>query len=109
MQQYFLLYEEMSHALNYGDIGRVESLFTPWIYLFRGVGKHKYGHQMEKFMTDLHFHYPAKLQDAVHYNILVNPSGREGAFRGVDWVVELQNLYMKVSSCIWFIGLLMLT
>ncbi|KAH7917504.1 hypothetical protein BV22DRAFT_1108559 [Leucogyrophana mollusca] len=34
MQQYFLLYEELSWSMNEGDIGRVETLFPPWIYLF---------------------------------------------------------------------------
>ena len=33
-QQYFLLYEQMSFALNMGDIGRVETLFMPWMYIF---------------------------------------------------------------------------
>lgn len=33
---------------------------------------------------------------AVRYNILVNPSGKEGEFRGVDWLVELNNLFTKV-------------
>lgn len=28
--------------------------------------------------------------------MLVNPSGREGRFRAVDWVVELYNLFIKV-------------
>jgi hypothetical protein len=41
-QQYFLLYEELSHALNCGDIGRVEDCFLPWAFIFRGCGKHKY-------------------------------------------------------------------
>lgn len=30
-------------------------------------------------------------------NILVNPSGKAMAFRAVDWVVELLNLYIKVQ------------
>ena len=38
--QYFLLYEQMSHGLNHGDIGCVESLFVPWMSIFRGCGKH---------------------------------------------------------------------
>lgn len=31
-------------------------------------------------------------------NILVNPSGKAMEFRAVDWVVELLNLYIKVSN-----------
>lgn len=40
-EQYFLLYEEVSYAMNAGDIGRVEDCFLPWIFIFRGCGKHK--------------------------------------------------------------------
>ncbi|KAJ7198952.1 hypothetical protein GGX14DRAFT_573043 [Mycena pura] len=88
MHQYFLLYEEMSFSMNYGDIGRVETLFPPWIYIFKAVGKHKYATHMVKFMTDVHFVYPARLRHAIRYNMLPNPKGEEGKCRGVDWVVE---------------------
>ncbi|KAJ7872617.1 hypothetical protein B0H14DRAFT_3083616 [Mycena olivaceomarginata] len=88
MHQYFNLYEELSFAMNFGDIGRVETLFLTWIYIFKAVGKHKYAAHMFKFMTDLHFVYPAPLRDAIRYNMLPNPTGTEGKSRGVDWVVE---------------------
>lgn len=35
---------------------------------------------------------------AVRYNILVNPSGQDGKSRGVDWLVELNNLFTKVTA-----------
>ncbi|KAJ7090155.1 hypothetical protein C8R44DRAFT_835959 [Mycena epipterygia] len=37
MHQYFALYEELSFAMNFGDIGRVETLFPPWIYIFKAM------------------------------------------------------------------------
>jgi hypothetical protein len=55
--QYFLLYEQMSHALNYGDIGRVESLFVPWMSIFRGCGKHKYAAELRHYLENVHFIY----------------------------------------------------
>ncbi|KAJ7172147.1 hypothetical protein C8R46DRAFT_1258157 [Mycena filopes] len=88
VHQYFSLYEEMSFSMNYGDIGRVETLFPPWIYIFKAVGKHKYASHMVKFMTDVHFVYPPPLRHAIRYNMLPNPKGQEGKCRGVDWVVE---------------------
>ncbi|KAJ7750589.1 hypothetical protein B0H16DRAFT_1663320 [Mycena metata] len=88
MHQYFLLYQELSFAMNYGDIGRIETLFPTWIYIFKAVGKHKYASHMLKFMTDLHFVYPPPLRHAILYNIMPNPTGKEGKSRGVDWVVE---------------------
>lgn len=29
---------------------------------------------------------------------MVNPTGKEGAFRGADWVEESNNLFIKVRS-----------
>jgi len=62
MHQYFLLYEEISHAMNYGDVGQVETLFPPWIHIFLATGKHKYASHMTKFLTDVHFVYPERLR-----------------------------------------------
>ncbi|KAJ7899234.1 hypothetical protein B0H14DRAFT_3104540 [Mycena olivaceomarginata] len=73
VHQYFCLYEEMSFSMNYGDIGRVETLFPPWIYIFKATSI---------------FIYPAPLRHAIRYNMLPNPKGEEGKCRGVDWVVE---------------------
>ncbi|KAK7032885.1 hypothetical protein R3P38DRAFT_2618776 [Favolaschia claudopus] len=97
MHQYFNLYEELSFAMNFGDIGRIETLFPTWIYIFKAVGKHKYAAHMLKFMNDVHFEYPPPLRHAVRYNILPNPTGTEGKSCAVDWVVEqMINLPTKV-------------
>lgn len=61
-QQYFLLYEQMSFALNMGDIGRVETLFLPWMYIFQGCGKHKYAAEMKQYLENVHFIYPKGLR-----------------------------------------------
>ncbi|KAI0704920.1 hypothetical protein BC835DRAFT_1261854, partial [Cytidiella melzeri] len=92
---YLLLYEELSYAMNEGDIGRVETLFWPWIQIFCSVGKHKYATRMLLFMHQLYKVYPEGLRRAVRYNILVNPTGKSHQFRAVDWVVELLNLFIK--------------
>ena len=34
---------------------------------------------------------------AIRYNMLVNPTGKPHAFRGVDWVEEFNNLLTKVQ------------
>ncbi|KAI0699966.1 hypothetical protein BC835DRAFT_1267159, partial [Cytidiella melzeri] len=59
---YLLLYEELSYAMNEGDIGRVETLFRPWIQIFRSVGKHKYATRMLLFMHQLYKVYPEGLR-----------------------------------------------
>jgi hypothetical protein len=61
-RRYFLLYEEISHAMNHGDIGRVEDCFIPWIYIFRGCGKHKYATEMKRYLENVHFVYPEGLK-----------------------------------------------
>lgn len=59
---YFLLYEELSRAMNTGDIGRVEDCFLPWVFIFKGCGKPKYATQMIRFLYNLHYVYPAPLR-----------------------------------------------
>jgi len=62
LAQYFLLYEEISYAMNHGDIGRVEDCFLPWMYIFMGCGKHKYAKEMRRYLENVHFHYPEGLR-----------------------------------------------
>jgi hypothetical protein len=57
-----LLYLELSHAMNAGDIGRVEATFLSWIYMFKATGKHKYGSQMLQFMIKMRDVYDIDLQ-----------------------------------------------
>ncbi|KAI0761224.1 hypothetical protein BC629DRAFT_1294761, partial [Irpex lacteus] len=59
---YLMLYEELSYAMNEGDIGRVETVFAPWILIFRAVGKHKYANRMLLFMHQLYEVYPEALR-----------------------------------------------
>ncbi|KAF8151000.1 hypothetical protein B0H34DRAFT_665672 [Crassisporium funariophilum] len=94
-QRYFLLYEEITYMMNEGDIGGVEVCFLPWIWLFQACGKHKYATYMRKYLRDVHFIYPERLRRAIRMNILVNPTGKHGRFRAVDWWVEHNNLYIK--------------
>ncbi|KIJ10040.1 hypothetical protein PAXINDRAFT_164302 [Paxillus involutus ATCC 200175] len=91
-----LLYINLCQAMNAGDVGHVEASFLPWIYMFKGTGKHKYASQMRRFLTNLQFNYPESLSDIIRMNLLCNPTGKAFAFRAVDWLVERNNLYTKV-------------
>ncbi|KIL61934.1 hypothetical protein M378DRAFT_48707, partial [Amanita muscaria Koide BX008] len=97
LQQYLLLYEETSYAMNAGDIGRLESTFCSWIWIFNCCGKKKYASELRRYLEDIHFIYPKEIRycKAIRMNILCNPSGRVGAFRAIDWVVEHHNLFLK--------------
>ncbi|OBZ77632.1 hypothetical protein A0H81_02890 [Grifola frondosa] len=91
-----LLYIELCHAMNAGDIGRVEASFIPWTYIFKATGKHKYASQILRFMKDLRDKYPTELRKIIRMNWLINPTGKLHACRGIDWLVERNNLYTKV-------------
>ncbi|KAH9833452.1 uncharacterized protein C8Q71DRAFT_909496 [Rhodofomes roseus] len=95
LHEHLLLYEELSWAMNAGDIGRVETVLPSWIAIFKETGKHKYAHHMTKFFTDVHYVYPPRLRRAIRLNMLVNPKGKPDSFRGVDWVEEFNNLLTK--------------
>ena len=94
---YILLYEETSYAIRAGDIGRVETCLRRWIPIFKATGKHKYANNLLEFLTDLHFVYPEGLKEVVRNNWLCNPSGKPMGFRGVDWLLEVNNLSTKVT------------
>ena len=94
--EYFLLFEETIYSIRHGDVGRMETCFIKWIPIFRGTGKHKYAHMLLEFLLDVHFLYPPPLRKIIRYNWLCNPKGTEDGFRGVDWLLELNNLLTKV-------------
>ncbi|KAF6747015.1 hypothetical protein DFP72DRAFT_1075838 [Ephemerocybe angulata] len=93
-----LLFEETSYAMNQGDIGRVETTIVSWIFVFRATNKHKYAAHLTRFFTVVHYVYPERLRRAVRYHTLINPTGKEGQSRGVDWCVELNNLSTKAEQ-----------
>ncbi|KAI5822356.1 hypothetical protein K523DRAFT_288205 [Schizophyllum commune Tattone D] len=97
LHRYFLLYEELSYGMNHGDIGRVESVYPEWILLFKATGKHKYASAMTESLSTLYADYfPADLRRIIRYNMLVNPAGKAGKFRALDWVQEEKNLHTKI-------------
>ncbi|KAH9009876.1 hypothetical protein EDB84DRAFT_1280211 [Lactarius hengduanensis] len=97
----YLSYVDLCNAINIGDVGRVEASFLQWIYLFCGTGKHKYASQLARFLRNLHEVYPPELSRIVRMNMLCNPTGKPNAFQPVDWLVECNNLYTKVSYLCW--------
>ncbi|KIJ12626.1 hypothetical protein PAXINDRAFT_82563 [Paxillus involutus ATCC 200175] len=102
MNRYFLLYEELSYAMNHGDIGCVKTCTVHWIPILKAVGKHKYATQMTNFLINVHFIYPLVIdgltRHAVRYHWLVNPTGQAMKWRAVDWCMELNNLFTKVKN-----------
>ncbi|KAI6108568.1 hypothetical protein EDD16DRAFT_1440587, partial [Pisolithus croceorrhizus] len=54
LNKYFLLYEELSHAMNSGDIGCAETCTISWILILKAAGKHKYATHMANFLFNMH-------------------------------------------------------
>ncbi|KAF8340421.1 uncharacterized protein EI90DRAFT_2906032 [Cantharellus anzutake] len=94
-----LLYTLLAQATNTGAIGLMKDLLWHWVPMFLACGKHKYATHLSKFLRDLHLVFPLRLASAIENNWLCNPTGSENGFRGVDWWVELNNLYTKVIFC----------
>jgi len=61
-KQHGLLYLELSHTMNYGDIGHILQLLPYYIAIFKVMGKSKYSAHMIRFMTDLDHVYPPILR-----------------------------------------------
>ncbi|EKM74240.1 hypothetical protein AGABI1DRAFT_95779, partial [Agaricus bisporus var. burnettii JB137-S8] len=91
----FLLYEETNYSMNHGDIGRLDACLIEWVFYFMACGKTKYAQEMLHYLENMYIQYPKPLANAIRMNSLVNPTGRKDHFRGVDWVIEHNNLYIK--------------
>jgi hypothetical protein len=61
-KQHGLLYLELSHVMNHGDVGRILRLLSYWIPIFKSTGKFKYAAHMIRFKTDLDHVYPPRLR-----------------------------------------------
>ena len=59
---YSTLYEEMSYAMDHGDIGRVEMCLIAWAPLFEAAGKNKYSHHTIRLVYDLNNVFPISMR-----------------------------------------------
>lgn len=59
---YSALYEEMSYAMDHGDIGRVEMCLIAWAPLFEAAGKKKYAHHTIKLVHDLNHVFQPRMR-----------------------------------------------
>ena len=59
---YSTLYEEMSYAMDHGDIGRVEMCLIAWAPFFEAAGKNKYAHHTIKLVHNLNHVFPARMR-----------------------------------------------
>ncbi|EKM49482.1 uncharacterized protein PHACADRAFT_201738 [Phanerochaete carnosa HHB-10118-sp] len=65
INKYYLLYEQLTYAMNVSNTESVEACLVPWTLIFKAVRKHKYAAEMIKHMTNVHFIYPPGLKRVV--------------------------------------------
>ena len=92
-----LLYRVLARSMKLGAIGMVEDILAHWVPIFKATRKHKYASFMFEFLVRLRG-LPPRLGRAIRLNWLCNPTGSKEGFRAIDWVVELNNCYVKVSD-----------
>src|SRR5260221_8302637 len=92
------LYSLLAIASSTGAMGLMKDLLWLWVPMFLACGKHKYAMHLLKFLQDLCDTYLERLSHIIQMHWLCNPKGTPDGFRGVDWWVELNNLYTKVHQ-----------
>ena len=91
-----VLYVLLAMTSNTGPMGLMKDLLWHWVPMFLACGKHKYATHISKFLQDLHDTYLERLSHVIQMHWLCNLIGTPDGFSGVDWWVELNNLYTKV-------------
>ncbi|KAG8721669.1 hypothetical protein FRC09_007536 [Ceratobasidium sp. 395] len=92
-----LLWKMFKHSVRHGDVGSLEDLLPIWVCIWKHTGKHKYAEHITQFLLNLQQVWPQRFANVVRNNWLVNPTGKANGFRGVDWLVEKNNLQHKVN------------
>ena len=80
IMQLFLLYEELSYAMNAGDIGRVEKCLEACMFIFKATGKHKYATEIIRHFTNVHSFYPDSLEYSMPYTCATSVGVEETEF-----------------------------
>ena len=68
---YSALYEEMSYAMDHGDIGRVKMCLIAWAPLFEAAGKKKYSQHTIKLVHDLNNVFPPRMRCGRYFVVLL--------------------------------------
>ncbi|KZV83790.1 hypothetical protein EXIGLDRAFT_305487 [Exidia glandulosa HHB12029] len=87
------------YAVKTQDVGRVLISLCDLIFAYQGAKKHKYAFQLVQTLILLAYVFPEPLRRAYLTSWIINPTGKRMGGRGVDWLVELFNLYLKQMHC----------
>ncbi|KAJ3745217.1 hypothetical protein EV360DRAFT_57505 [Lentinula raphanica] len=90
-----LLSRECANAAASGDVGRVWEVMKFWLFTFAGSSHSKYATYLLETITSLELESSKPLRDALLRTMLVNLSGRPGAFSPCDIVQEYFNRLLE--------------
>ncbi|KAA1470545.1 hypothetical protein DENSPDRAFT_774774 [Dentipellis sp. KUC8613] len=93
-----LYFRTLQNAIKSGDFGRVEDLLGWFTIFFAGVGAPNYCSEFLHFIQNLRLVWTPEFADVMRDNMLINMSGRDDHWTGVDENIEhvlhvLQDLF----------------
>ncbi|KAJ8095754.1 hypothetical protein PM082_022861 [Marasmius tenuissimus] len=90
-----LLSREAAYAAAAGDVGRFWEVFKVMLFMFFGSGHAKYGTYALEFITTLELESSKELREASLRMMLINLSGKPGAFAPCDLIQEYFNRLLE--------------
>ncbi|KAJ3833528.1 hypothetical protein F5878DRAFT_519165, partial [Lentinula raphanica] len=90
-----ILSRECANAAASGDVGRVWEVMKVWLFTFAGSTHSKYATYLLETITSLELESSKPLRDALLRTMLVNLSGRPGAFSPCDIIQEYFNRLLE--------------
>ncbi|KZV86385.1 hypothetical protein EXIGLDRAFT_622052, partial [Exidia glandulosa HHB12029] len=93
---HMFVHTDLNYSIKIQDVGRVVQAMCVLIFIYAAAKKHKYTAHMLRVLVNLAYNFPPLLKEAFLTSWIINPSGKPHGGRGVDWLVELYNLYIKV-------------
>ncbi|EJD49190.1 hypothetical protein AURDEDRAFT_161680 [Auricularia subglabra TFB-10046 SS5] len=97
--QHSLMDQVLSYAIKTQDVGCVVLSLYDWMFVYHAAKKHKYAYHTLRTLSNIAHVFPKHFSHAFLMSWIINPSGKAQGGRGVDWLVELYNLYLKTVHC----------
>ncbi|KAF7976464.1 hypothetical protein HWV62_6721 [Athelia sp. TMB] len=91
----FLMFFVLSSAISSGDFGRVEILQGPITMMFSGAGCRNYSTEFLHWIQNLKYGWTPDFANVMRDNSLINMSGRDNHYTGVDKNAETNINFQK--------------
>ncbi|KAG6824880.1 hypothetical protein H0H92_005538 [Tricholoma furcatifolium] len=90
-----IISREMSYATAAGDVGRVYECMKVMLFTFAGSSHSKYTNYLMETICNLEYESGPALRDGILKTMLVNLTGRDGAFSATDMIQEFFNRLLE--------------